>query len=189
MTSLREHGKVDKSLLSNFRIHFPKPIITNDILSALNILESQAEPTNIKDQDDTLDDGITREWPKDMKILLVDDNMVNQLVANGILEEIGLEADVANDGLEALKVLNSASSEPYTLILMDCQMPNMDGYEATRVIKSGEVGEVYRKIPIIAMTANAMEGDREKCLISGMDDYLSKPIDPEKLESMLRKYS
>ncbi len=188
MTSLREYGKVDKALLSNFKTHFPKPIITNDILSALNLLDSEKD--SLSPNDKILDDMITTEWPKKMKILLVDDNLVNQLVANGILEEMGLEADVANDGLEALAALNGTPvEESYTIILMDCQMPNMDGYEATRVIKSGKAGETYRKIPIIAMTANAMEGDREKCLISGMDDYLSKPIDPEKLESMLRKYS
>jgi len=95
---------------------------------------------------------------------------------------------VANDGLEALEAVKNAVDEPYDVVLMDCQMPNMDGYDATRAIKSGECGEYGKSLPIIAMTANAMDGDKEKCFASGMDDYLSKPIDATKLEMILRKY-
>ena len=186
MTSLKDTANVSEFMASVYDIHFPKPATTKDMLNALNVLSN----TYQKDINEELDDTIVENysWPEDIRILLVDDNKVNQLVANGILEEIELEADVANNGLEAIEAIKNMDERPYSIILMDCQMPEMDGYEATRVIKSGELGEVTSAIPIVAMTANAMDGDKEKCFASGMDDYLSKPIDPDKLEAMLRKY-
>ncbi len=115
---------------------------------------------------------------RSLRILLAEDNSVNQRVALLQLKRIGYTADVANDGLEALKALESV---PYDVILMDCQMPNMDGYAATR-----EIRRIHsRPILIIAMTANAMKGDREKCLASGMDGHLGKPVHLEELERML----
>jgi CheY-like chemotaxis protein len=78
---------------------------------------------------------------------------------------------------------------PYALILMDCLMPKMDGYETTRQIRAGNAGDRYRNIPIIALTANAMKEDQAKCLAAGMDDYLSKPINPPKLEAKLRLFT
>ncbi len=122
-------------------------------------------------------------------ILLVEDNKINQLVTLGILNKYGLEADTADNGLEALNALNqSPQSTPYDLILMDCQMPEMDGYEASRQIRQGSGGKHHQHIPIIAMTANAMEGDRDKCLASGMSDYLAKPIEPEALVAMIEQW-
>ncbi len=91
---------------------------------------------------------------------------------------MGLDADIVDDGEKALDALTNASSDNlYTVILMDCQMPIMDGYEASRNIRAGEAGIHNKNIPIIAMTANAMKGDKEKCLEAGMSDYLTKPID------------
>ena len=102
---------------------------------------------------------------------------------------IGLEAGLANNGLEALESMQLALEvTPYTVILMDCQMPEMDGYSASTAIREGRAGEVYKEVPIIAMTANAMEGDREKCLISGMSDYVSKPINLGVLKATLIKW-
>jgi len=119
----------------------------------------------------------------------VEDNQINQQVALGILGNIGLSADLAGDGIEALHALNCAAKDyPYDLVLMDCQMPGMDGYEATRRLRAGEAGEVHQFISVIAMTANAMHGDREKCLAAGMNDYLKKPIDPDLLQSAISKW-
>jgi len=105
------------------------------------------------------------------RVLLAEDNLVNQRVATAILKKLGLTPDLACDGLEACA---AAKAAPYDLILMDCQMPEMDGFEATRLIRQQEGGA--RRVPILAMTANAMAGDRERCLEAGMDDYLAKPI-------------
>jgi PAS domain S-box-containing protein len=116
------------------------------------------------------------------RVLLVEDNPTNQIVAMALLKRFGHRVDVAADGVEAIRALRSI---PYDLVLMDCQMPEMDGYEATRRIRSGEAGPANRMIPIVAMTARAMQGDREKCLESGMNDYLPKPIDASALEESL----
>ena len=187
MTSLKEALHIDTYMEAGFHTYYPKPATTNDILKALDTLNDKFEiPKTLISTPDKED---TFEFSKDIRILLVDDNKVNQLVASGILEEFGLEADIANDGLEALNALKSAQekSEPYHIVLMDCQMPNMDGYDATRAIRSSN-GEIDRSIPVVAMTANAMQGDKEKCFASGMDDYLSKPIDDDKLKKVLIKY-
>ena len=116
------------------------------------------------------------------RLLLVEDNEVNQMLAVELLEREGYRVDVAGNGHEALKAL--AGTE-YALILMDCQMPGMDGFEATAAIRGSETGG--RRIPIIAMTAGSMDGDRERCLAAGMDDYVSKPIEPENLFQVIRK--
>ncbi len=120
-----------------------------------------------------------------IRILLVEDNQTNTLVATSILRKLGYGADTASDGIEALAALRK---EPYHLVLMDCQMPRMDGYEATRRIRAGEEGIADPAVPVIAMTANAMVGDREKCLEAGMSDYLTKPIQPERLAEMLDRW-
>jgi len=126
------------------------------------------------------------------RILLVEDNRINQEVALGLLRKIGYSADVAINGARALElILQRQFSEPYQLILMDCQMPEMDGYQATVAIRSHDIYQGVNKVNIIAMTANTMSGDQKKCLDSGMNDYLAKPINPqllaEKVEFWLAK--
>ncbi|MEI6874143.1 MAG: response regulator, partial [Spirochaetota bacterium] len=117
------------------------------------------------------------------RILLAEDNATNQFVALKILEKIGYKADAVADGSEVLAAL---ALIPYDLILMDCQMPGMDGFESTRQIRT--LPAPAGTIPIIAMTANAMRGDRERCIEAGMDDYLSKPVEPGKLAALLGKW-
>lgn len=119
------------------------------------------------------------------KILLVEDNLINRAVATEMLLLKGYEVYSANDGIEALEQLKQW---PFDLVLMDCLMPRMDGYECTRRIRQGEGGALNRKIPIIAMTANTMSGDAERCFEAGMDDFLGKPVMPATLQNMLQKW-
>ena len=118
-----------------------------------------------------------------IRILLAEDNRTNQQVAVGILKKFGLWTDVVADGEEALAALKNVR---YDLVLMDCQMPRMDGYEASRRIRAMEDGA--RHLPIVAMTAHAMVGDREKCLDAGMDDYIAKPVSPQSMLGVLEKW-
>ncbi|MFZ3053868.1 MAG: ATP-binding protein [Sulfuricurvum sp.] len=123
-------------------------------------------------------DEVEIQWPVRTRILLVEDNPTNQIVAVGMLDAIGLSADIATNGIEAIEALLLAlNTFPYTLVLMDGQMPEMDGYEATRRIRAGEAGDENCTVTIIAMTANAMAGDREKCINVGMNDFITKPVD------------
>jgi PAS domain S-box-containing protein len=119
-----------------------------------------------------------------LRVLVAEDNFVNQKVIRRTLEKWGIEAQIANHGREALEWL---SREPFHLVLMDCQMPEMDGYEATRRIRAYEQPRGLH-MPIIALTANALEGDREKCLECGMDDYLTKPVNPDLLWEKLTQW-
>jgi CheY-like chemotaxis protein len=133
--------------------------------------------------------------------LLVEDNSVNRKLALRLLEKLGYQTSVAVNGKEALARLKQDG--PFAAVLMDCQMPEMDGFEATRVIRAQEVeldqkrnrsptsrslAVTSRRLPILALTANAMQGDRERCLAAGMDDYLSKPLKSEELEFMLKRW-
>ncbi|MCP4688412.1 MAG: response regulator, partial [Desulfobacterales bacterium] len=120
------------------------------------------------------------------RILLAEDNHTNQLVAMGMLRKLGYVADVVDDGAEAAAALNK---KHYDLVLMDCHMPGMDGYAATREIRARERRSGARtRLPVIAMTAHAMQGAREKCLEAGMDDYIAKPVDPRRLSEAMEKW-
>jgi PAS domain S-box-containing protein len=119
------------------------------------------------------------------RILLVDDNLTNQQVALGILGKFGLNADTADNGADALKILKTSS---YDLVLMDVQMPEMDGYEATRRIRSSQSDVINHEVPVIAMTALAFNDDRERCLSAGMNDFVSKPIQPKALAEVLERW-
>lgn len=118
-----------------------------------------------------------------VRVLLVDDNVINQRLAARLLQKLGCEVAVASSGREALDVL---AFQPQDLIIMDCQMPDLDGYEATRRIREHE--GTTRHTPIVAMTAYAMRGDRERCLAAGMDDYYSKPVTGDDFIEMLKRW-
>jgi CheY-like chemotaxis protein len=117
------------------------------------------------------------------QILVVEDNVVNQKVAVGQLRNLGYDADVVGSGTEALEVIGSQS---YDLILLDCQMPDIDGYDVARTIRSTESDG--RRVPIVAMTAHVMDGEREKCLAAGMDDFLTKPVTMQRLGAVLVRW-
>jgi two-component system, sensor histidine kinase and response regulator len=118
------------------------------------------------------------------RVLLAEDNVVNQMLARRLLERLGAKVTIADTGMAAIERLSLSS---FNVVLMDCQMPELDGYEATRRIRKGAAGETARTVPIIALTANALSGDRERCLESGMNDYLVKPINPEALREKLER--
>lgn len=116
--------------------------------------------------------------------LVVDDNPINRQVAKILLEDLGLKIDVAENGREAVECFEKRG---YQIIFMDCQMPDMDGFDATRAIRKLEQ-QTHRRVPIVAMTANAMEGSREECIAADMDDYVSKPVDPNKLREVVEQW-
>ena len=207
MTAITSIGDARYYADLGFSAYLPKPVTTSDLFDALTVLtnDSRALKQNkplitrhyvkeIREQRETLADtqdsptqpSQTSELPK---ILLVEDNPVNQQVAMFMLKALKVEIDIAEHGKKALDMLSRSPDEaPYQLIFMDCQMPEMDGFETTMRIRANEAGERYQKIPIVALTANAMRQDREKCLNAGMDHYLTKPIKSDLLKEALEKY-
>ncbi|MBN1932015.1 MAG: response regulator [Desulfobacterales bacterium] len=121
-----------------------------------------------------------------MRILLAEDNLSNQKLIKMMLKKVGYQVEVANNGIEGVQKY-TASPNNFNLILMDIQMPGMDGMEATKTIREWEAANSGR-VPIVAMTANAMQGDREKCFEIGMDDYIAKPIKKELVFKIINKW-
>ncbi len=117
------------------------------------------------------------------RILVAEDNVVNQLVTRTMLDRLGYRADVVASGAEAIAAL---SEDSYAAVLMDCQLPAMDGYDATRQIRRRQGAGLHT--PVIAMTAGAVNGDRERCLAAGMDDYINKPVRTEELGRVLQRW-
>ncbi len=198
MTSISQRGDATTFAEQGFDAYFVKPATRSDILAAIQVVAEggdalkSATPLVTKHYLKSL---ITERNQREeflsqqFHVLLVEDNVINQEVAIGLLEDIGIAVDIASNGNEAIERLsNTTDSVLFHLVLMDCQMPELDGYQTTKQIRAGKAGDKYTHIPIIAMTANAMKGDKEKCFDVGMDDYLSKPIDTEDLEQKLEKW-
>ena len=183
ISSQGQRGDARKMREQGFSAYLSKPIHQDELYSAL---------LQVSDGNESKDNTklVTRYTVKEQtekfsaKVLVVDDNYVNQAVAKGMLEKFGLEVDLANNGLEALELLQQLS---YDLVFMDCQMPVMDGYTATRKIRDPQSGVKNHLVPVIAMTANVMQGDKEKCLAAGMNEFIAKPVDPVKLGHVLAK--
>lgn len=163
-----------------------KPIKQEALVQAMNTRHRQHAPTNQNKQPDG--SAISEKAgpkEKNLRILVADDNIPSQKMAVILLQKLGYQADPASNGLEALAALENI---PYDLIFMDIMMPQLNGYEATSAIRNPETNVLWHEIPIIAVTAFALPGDREKCLEAGMDDYISKPIKPDKLKNMINKW-
>jgi CheY-like chemotaxis protein len=186
LTRMGMHGRelVDQSF--GVAVALAKPIRQSQLLEALRAAlrgSSMGSPELSLPAPVLSEPGIVPGAGGRARVLVVEDNPVNQRVAVRMLARLGLGADVASDGREAVQ---SFSRQPYALVLMDCQMPELDGFQATARIRASE-GDGPRT-PIIAMTASAMRGDRERCLAAGMDDYISKPVRIDDLRLALERW-
>jgi len=180
ISSQGQRGDAKKFKEAGFSSFLSKPIDQSELYNSL----LQLAGIGINNSEQIIRYG-ARKLPRfDARVLVVEDNTTNQTVARGMLDKFGVRVDLAGNGEEAMHMLKQTS---YDLVFMDCQMPVMDGYEASRRIRD-PLSPVDHDVPIIAMTANAMQGDREKCLKIGMNDYIPKPIDPDKLQQALRKW-
>ncbi|GAA0856889.1 response regulator [Aliiglaciecola litoralis] len=189
MTTNNHKGDANRYKQVGFSAFFNKPVKADDMLSAIKLIETQKHDGA---HAATLPQLITRHnLPHSStnmpRVLLVEDNPINQAVAYEMLKNLGVQIEVASNGVEAIAALNKAP-RPFHLILMDCQMPVMDGYEASRKIRAAQNVKFDPAIPIVALTANAMKGDAEKCYAAGMDGYLTKPIVAEELQKGLTKW-
>ncbi len=186
LTSVGKRGDAEYYRKLRFDAYLVKPLKQSMLYDCLQIVVGKAASV---DNDDSMKIitryTITEDHKKRGSILVVEDNLVNQKIAMRILDKkLGYHADVVSNGREAIDSLKRLD---YDLVLMDCQMPEIDGYEATRTIRDVNSTVRNHKIPIVAMTANAMNGDREKCLDAGMDDYISKPINIQELAETIER--
>jgi signal transduction histidine kinase/PleD family two-component response regulator len=189
ITRLADRMPTESGKPSNMTNRLTKPIIKANLISLLQHQHQDQENSDehAQAEKETESTALSGRRDKSSLILLVDDNMINREVAKGVFDDLGFAIDCAKNGVEALHTLTH-SELPYALVLMDCQMPVMDGYEATRQIRSGAAGKMAQDIPIIALTANAMVEDKQRCIAAGMSDYLTKPIDPDKLDKILTQW-
>lgn len=178
----RMHGRITVSSEENVGTHFTVTLPLPVHQPSRNEPAGDLAGTKTFITDGEPDEDLT---PR-LRILLVEDNEVNQMVATGILKRLGHEVTTAGNGAEALTILQSNQQHAVDLVLMDCQMPVMDGYQATREIR--RIPELS-KLPVVAVTANVMQGDREECLASGMNDYITKPYNRKELQKILNRWA
>ncbi len=189
LTSVGRRGDAGRMDKIGFAAYLTKPVKRSQILDCLMTVTGRKKKEKGRLEGAILTKhSIADAQKRRLRILVAEDNMINQKVALNILEKSGYRADAVANGQEAVRALGMI---PYDLVLMDVQMPEMDGLEATRVIRDPASAVHDHGVPIIAMTAHAMKGDRERCLEAGMDDYASKPIEPnellEKMEVLMNK--
>jgi PAS domain S-box-containing protein len=168
---------------TGFRASLLKPVWESSLQQAL--MAALRNPASVDPCGPKIGEISPNPAAKSGRILVVEDNPTNQQVVSAMLRKIGYHPEIASGGSEAIERLQKTD---YDLVLMDCEMPNMDGYETTRRIRQPASGVRNPKIPVVALTAHAMEGDRQKCFAASMNDYLSKPIEPEILAGVLEKW-
>jgi CheY-like chemotaxis protein len=184
LTSGGDRGDGTRSRNAGVSAYLTKPVRQSQLFDCL--ISVMSAPDGVKNHDRVASTLVTKHRLQEATkishtlILLAEDNVVNQKVAIRQLQKLGYRCDAVANGREAIEAL---SRIPYDLVLMDCQMPEMDGYEATSEIRRHEAGQ--RHIPIVAMTANALEGDRQRCIAAGMDDYITKPVKVAELKRIL----
>jgi CheY-like chemotaxis protein len=184
LTSVGIRGDAKLAREAGIKIYLTKPVRAIDLHNSLATLMQQ----ELAAEEGLITQYSQREKALSFhgKILIAEDNLTNQQVAKGMLRKFGCAVDLVSNGIEAVA---KADNGNYDAIFMDCQMPRMDGYEATREIRLRERAiSSNRRTPIIALTANALSGDREKCLSAGMDDYLSKPFGQHQMAKVLKKW-
>ncbi len=184
LTSMRGEEEVLQDRQIGIAAHLHKPIRQSQLHDCLMTVMRGSNDTQL-DQSPTASDRVATPPVIASRILLAEDNQVNQEVALGMLKALSCEVDIATNGQEALDAVARAS---YDLVLMDCQMPEMGGLEATTIIREREASMGGKPTPIIALTAHATASDREQCLAAGMDDYLSKPFTQEQLFSVIERW-
>jgi two-component system sensor histidine kinase/response regulator len=186
MTSVGKRGDAQRFKEIGFVAYLTKPVKQSQFYNCLAMISgSQKKLSEDRSPAIVTRHSIAEYQKQKVRLLLAEDNEINQKVAMGILKNFGYRTDVVSNGKDAVKAMEKVH---YDLVFMDCQMPEMDGYAATGQIRNFRSKVLNHNVPIIAMTAHAMKGDREKCLASGMDDYISKPIQPDKLLEVIEKW-
>ena len=188
LTSLAMVSETARARLAGFDSYLPKPVRAARLfntLAKLVVQNDKAVPASVQPDISDANTLHAETRAPAARILLVEDNPTNQRVALRILEKLGYQVGVAQNGRKAIDALSCGT---YDLVLMDVQMPEMDGFEATRRIRAGEAQADRCAIPIVAMTAHAMKGDREACLEAGMNDYVTKPVNPGELQETILRH-
>jgi CheY-like chemotaxis protein/HPt (histidine-containing phosphotransfer) domain-containing protein len=186
MTSVGQRGDASYFERLGFSGYLCKPIRHSQFRGCLALVLGRKAMQDVTPSDAIVTRHAVAEKIKQRnRILLAEDNITNQKVALSILKKLGYRVDAVANGLEAFRQLQTV---PYDLVLMDCQMPEMDGYDASRRIREEGSGVLNPMIPIVAMTAHAMKGAREKCIEAGMNDYIAKPIQPVELEKIVDQW-
>lgn len=186
MTSMGSRGDAERFVKIGFSAYLTKPVKQSNLYDCLALVSGKnTQPKAAQSSEMITVHALAEKKKHNQRILLVEDNRINQKVALNMLLKFGFHADAVSNGREAI---TSLQTTPYDLVLMDCQMPEMDGYEATAHIRNAGSQVLDPDVPVIAMTAHAMKGDREKCIEAGMNDYLAKPVNPDHLSDMLKKW-
>jgi len=189
MTSIAGMEGAQRYSDAGFQAYFPKPVTTADLISALSVITSNDAGERLPLVTSGYISSLKKEKAQESaQILLVEDNPINQQVARLMLKKLNCDVTIAENGQLAIDILKAHDSRFFNLVLMDCQMPVLDGFGATAAIREGGAGEQHKNIKIIALTANAMNSDKERCITAGMDDYLSKPIQLDILKDKLELY-